>query len=441
MWRQSREKKQRVLRFVLSCALSFGLVVPAIANQVVASGNGTSWFWDRTLPNVELTNVDVSASSLEEAWKQVSTDFLIRSVLVVSDSSSTDSAFAFEATRCSARDLLDALTASYSDFTWTQDESTGVIWFHPVDMVYADILSPEVAVANDQLGLPMQSGILEALDEVPDLRLTARRWGTVFSNTFDYPVDVRTGKYSVRDLLNVSSIANPTKTFFVRVSSEGTVITAVNLVSDKLSVPPPGALHLWRTEIGRFAGRAPTQDDVSTRLADSDPRIRRAARMYLEAMIWSFPVDKWVSEVQDPEKALWLSLGLTSVLVRSEEATHTSSIQRMKKEARDEVLNNCNPELAVLTALELIRVAGDKRALGIMSKRKLAPDSISRVASDVHRIMRKSGAVRNAMRTERASWMSLPDETLLDLKSAAVSKLKFSLTRKKRAESDSGKRH
>jgi hypothetical protein len=358
--------------------------------------------WDQELTNLTLDNIRMHAGSLTEAWKAASTQYLVRSVLVASDRVFEAAPFTFESATCTVKELYDAVAATYG-LHWVQDAHTGVTWFHPIELAYDCILTTKVHIERDQLGLPMQSGILEPLGDSGAAGITVKRWSNLFQNTFDYSVDVPACVYTVRDFLNLCCVANPTKTFFVQVSEGPAFVTAVNLVSDEARSAPVGALHLWDVKVGQRRGKGvPTQEQVMTALADRQPEVQHAARVYLEAIIWSAPVDEWVRSDTSTPKVLWACIGVTSVLVRSEEATHRASIETMEPLATDEFLADCEPGLAVMTALDLARLTKGASALDVVKKRKFAANELTNVASDACRVAALSAYVRKALEEKSA---------------------------------------
>jgi hypothetical protein len=374
---------------------------------------------------MQLNNVEINAVFLQDAWKQIATDFLLRSVLVVSDNSLTNTPFIFKAGHCSGAELLDTLAASYRDFMWTQDSNTGVIWFHPKNLALADILSPKIRIADEQLGVPMQTGILEAIEDIPN-GIRVKQWGTGFTNTFNYPVDLQAGEYSVRDLLNTCCVANPNKTFYIQVfqnrEPQFTVISAVNLlpkhsVSNKPTAPRPGILLFWTLEIGKLTEPVPTNEQIVAELANPDPKIRWAACMYTEAMLdtpWSFPFDELMNKSQPQEQALWVCLGAINVFVHLEEVGEPDAIKKMQTVGKD-FFENGDPNLAVLVAVELAKLAKDNTALNIVSQRKLNPGALARIKSEINYSARVSSKVRDALRITGTNWLSAAEPSLKDL--------------------------
>jgi len=360
-----------------------------------AKGGVVSSQWDRNLPNLTLENVSINASSLSDAWKNISTEHLVRSVLVTLDQTPDARTFDYQSPRCTLRELYDAIAARY-EITWTQDERTGVAWFYPKELLIEDVLSAKVHIDQDHFGLPMQAGVLEPLSVDNGTGIRVKQWGTLFQNTFNYAVDVPAGEYTIRDILNLCCIANPTKTFFVQVSNDASFITAVNLVSDKVRPVPVGALRWWDAEIGPRNG-VPTEAQVIAALADDKPEIRRAARNYVEATVWNVPLDELANRASSSSDSLWTSIGITSILVRSEQATHLASIETMKRLATGDLLTNSEPGLAVMIALDLSRLTKDSRALDVVKKRDLKDNELTGIISDACRVVALSDFVRKAL--------------------------------------------
>jgi len=351
--------------------------------------------WDRNLPNLTLENVSINAGSLSEAWKNISTEYLVRSVLVTRDGTSAGRPFVYQSPRCTLRELYDAIAAGY-ELTWTQDERTGVAWFYPQELSIQHVLSTKVHLDQDHFGLPMQTGVLEPLSVNNGTGIRVKQWGTLFQNTFNYAVDVPAGEYTIRDLLNLCCVANPTKTFFVQVDHDASFITAINLVSDKVQPVPVGALRWWETEVGPRNG-VPAEAQVIAALANDNAKVRRAARNYLEAIIWNVPLDELAGGASSSSDSLWTSIGITSILVRSEQATHLASIEMMERLATGDLLTDSEPGLAVMTALDLARLTKDSRALGVVKKRDLPDNELTGIMPDACRVAALSDFVRQAL--------------------------------------------
>jgi hypothetical protein len=411
-------KTKNYSKIALRIYLCVFITLLPFANEAIPNNeNSMASAWDFALPTMQLNNVEINALSLQDAWKQISDDFLLRSVLVVYDNCLTNTPFSFKAAKCSGKDVLNAVTTSYHDFVWTQDSNTGVIWFHAKDLRLGNILSPKVRIANEDLGVPMQTGILEAIEDVPN-GIRVKRWGTAFTNTFNYPVDLQAGEYSVRDVLNTCCIANPSKTFYIQVyrnrEPQFTVISAVNLSSHKSTAPRPGILLFWTLKIGKLTESIPANEQIQAALANPDPRIRWAARMYSQAMALHVPFEELMNNSQSQEQALWVCLGAINAFVRSDEATYTDGIKKMQTVNKD-FFENGDPNLAVLVAVELARLANDVTALNIVSQRKLRPGALASIKSEINYSARVSSKVRNALRITGTDWLAASDPSLKNL--------------------------
>lgn len=358
--------------------------------------------WDQVLPGLRLDHVRIHASSLTEAWKTLSTEHAARSVLVATNQENEHRPFQYESTSCTFRDIYQALASRYQ-LTLTQDGETGITWFHPDWQPYLGILRSKIDVPHDQWGLPMQSGILMALENDGIAEIRIKQWGTLFLNTFNYAVDVPSGDYTVRELLNLCCLANPTKTFLVHSQDGKFFITAVNLVSDERRSVPPGALLLWDVEVGGQRGPAgPEEEQIVIALATPAMQVRQAARNYLESQIWTVNVEQWWSRGFSAEQILWSCVGLMSILVRLEDATHSPSVETMKRLATPEFLMQGEAGLAVTVALDLARLAKDLTALRIVESRKLTSTDLAGIVSDACRIAALSTDVREVLKTKAA---------------------------------------
>ncbi|HSR49595.1 MAG TPA: hypothetical protein VLV83_02135 [Acidobacteriota bacterium] len=356
--------------------------------------------WDRGLPALALNKVTLHAGSLGEAWQALSSKYLVRSILVTSGRAVEDSSFEHRSNRCPVGHFYDAIVSRYQ-MAWVQDQRTGVAWLHPHEWAYDDLLATKVHVARDHLGLPMQTGILEPLGKPETTHFIAKEWGTLFRNMFDYAVDIPAGRYAVRDILNLCAVANPTKTFLVKVRPKSVVVTAVSLGSDESGAPTVGALHLWDSETGiPRAESGPTKRQVVSALAHRQSKVRSAARNYLESIIHEVEIEEWVNDETATEQALWTCIGVLSILVRTREVTYRRVIEMTARFATDDFLAQGYPGLALITALELARLTENTRALEIVNNRVLRADELLGVHSDACRVASLSGFVRKALRVE-----------------------------------------
>ena len=385
------------------CAVALVFAAAAYAQEILVSSK-----WDENLPQMELENVRIKADSLAEAWKAMGANYLLRTVLFYSLEPVPQQPFSFRAANCRAREVFDALASAYG-FTWTQDSRTGVIWFHPATYAYTDIAPTELVVDADERALPMQTGILEAIrDPRPEptgLNVDVKLGGTAFTHTFNCPVDVPAGTYTVRDLLNTCCAAQISRTFGVSLQELPdrirTYLGPVHLPEDRRSTPPAGALEFWKTEIGPLEKGPPKDRQIMARLADPSPRVRWATCAYADANSFSLDLFDWVCDVYiSGEEALWVALGVSRVTVPMGEAGPNEYVTRFKYEATEELLLTGDPAVAILSAMEYARLSGDTSKIEIVSRRGLTPEDVPEIASEAARIIRASETVWQALQAK-----------------------------------------
>lgn len=396
-------RRQIGLRLVMVSIVVFALLV----GQDATASNETSSNWNSTLPALSLSSVKVEATSLPQAWQIVSRQHLVRSILVVSQSSPVQGAFSLDKKELTVGQLMDATVASYPDYRWSQDPKTSVLWIYPKEIAYENLLSATIEVEAEQLSVPMQTGILEELFSIDALGLRAgplRTSAIGFKNTFDYPVNVPAGSLSIRELLNICAEQNISKSFFIELlAGVETIITPVNLVSDKLNSPPEGAVLWWHLEIGEtHNGMGPSKEDLLNALSGSDGRRRMAARSYLETVIWQVPFEGWVSGIADQEEAIWYSLALLDILFRVDlgSAVNGVIINRLKMESTTNFYDEGPPFLALLAALEIARLGRDSSILRRVEMRNdlnFDKSSNAELISEMARIVRRSEQMRSLM--------------------------------------------
>ena len=404
---------EQVFRGVVRACVRRPLAVSSLVLVVMGSATFAQEIvvdssWDRNLPEVELENVSVKADSLNEAWGDMGKDYLLRTVLFYSLEAVPEQPFSFRARNCLARELFDALASAYG-FTWTQDNRTGVIWFHPIACPYTEIAPNELVVDADERGLPMQTAILEAIrDPWPErtgLDLEVKQGGDAFTHTFSYPVDIPAGTYTVRDLLNTCCVAQVSKTFGVSLlelpDRVQTYIVPVTLATMGRSAPPTGALEFWKIEIGPLAKGQPTDREIMRRLADPNPRLRWAVCAYTRANIHSLDPDEWVCDVYTTgEPAVWVALGASRVTFPTGEWGPPEYLTRFRGELTEELLLTGDPAVAILSAMEYARLSGDTSKIDIVSRRGLTPEDVPEIASEAARIIRASETVWQALQAK-----------------------------------------
>lgn len=381
-----RENRHRPAAFALAlCLLAWVALVRANAGSD----------WDQALPALELRQVAISAASLESAWKQFSTRHLVRSVLLSSRAGAFSGAFFFKADRCRVRDVLDALAAAYPGMTWTADPETHVLWLHPSSLAWDAVLPQAVRIPRAFCAIPMQTGLLQPLRSAPGLRVVPATWGTAFTNTFDYAVDVAAGSYRLRDLLSLACKAHPSKTFAVRSTGGAVSVTAVNLVPEKLAAPPAGALSWWEARLGPIQRRrVPTESDLRRELSSPDPERRAAARAYLEAVLGQIDVDALLARAATVRETVWTAVGIASVLVRHRGVTEVACAKRLAA-TLDGPLAGRRGSLSLLASLQLLQLTGD--AAHLRDDAQLSAAELAAVADDAIRLANLSEPVRGVL--------------------------------------------
>lgn len=355
--------------------------------------------WDRQLPVMELGKVQLAGDSLTQAWQAMGEKWLLRTVLVVTPDLGVARPFTFESDACRGADLLNAVVAAYPEFVWTQDGDTGVIWVHPQTVELANILGERVSVPRRQLGVPMLTGVLEPIRKISRNAPAIHRGSEALDNTFNYAVAVPEGTFSIRDMLNQCCLANPSKTFFVSLDGSSTVIYPVNLVSDQTDTAPVGAVSMWNLATERSSADAPSAEEIRAGLASADGNVRAAARAYLETMIFRWQPDAWIRETEDVSMGLWIAVAAAEIHVRIPEVggtphTNTAVVQRIKTAADAGVLEECDPKLAVIAALEYARLTDDMTYVQPALGREIDASDLRDMAPEVFRICRSAPRLR-----------------------------------------------
>lgn len=344
--------------------------------------------WDKNLPSLETGKVDVNGTSMQEAWKNFSSNVMQHSVLFVQTDFSTVGDFHFQHANATVRDFLNALVSAYPAYAWEQDARTGVIWIHPKDMAMKDLLPVPLTVTNDYLGLRMQEDVLEKLAANPFSNVRAKKWGTGFTDTFDYPVNIPAGAYMVRDIISLCCAANPSISFYITQIGKRDIPTviAVNL-TDTGSKNSAGARAWWNSEVKTTNGADPTWGDVRNALANTDPIVRENARKYLEITDNDAPIGDIIHSAPDDRDGLLVSLGALSVMARTKLTTLTEAVDKIET-----ILDSSKVsygDVSVLGELELFRLTHAPKWLQAL--RKSTAVQIMPAQQDIQRIVRLFG--------------------------------------------------
>jgi hypothetical protein len=372
--------------------------------------------WDAGLPAVELRDVHLQADSLNDSWQKQLGQLGVRTVLYKPDLLKTQSKFVFDAEQCTVRNVLDAVVAAYPDFTYTQDGQTGVIWLHPKSVPYTSILGEKVKVRRTEIGVPMLTGVLDNLAHFESLGVESPvRHSSNVLGTYDYPVDLPSGIYSVRDILNLCCIANPTRTFFAWPDGKSTGVEP-HLVDSfwKDGKPPSTVVAYWQSEVDNPNQGAPTEAQLTTALASNNPQTRWAARNYLSLCRGHIRLADLVRGAAPGEEALWTAVASCRESVRTREID-LPALERIRQELNGKSSLSISPGVKVIAAMELGLfgsgpLAGTPEADSAMAvfeqvaRSPLSSSEISSVRQDMLRMTRRSKMIREKLTALKPQW-------------------------------------
>ena len=351
------------------------------------------------------------------------------------DQADLDHPFMFAKQSCTGRDIFNALSAAYPGLTWTADDRTGMVWFHPRLEPLSGILPQRIEISDDQYGLPMLGGVLEPLSESSTLGLRAgARLYYVFAGAVDFP----RGTYTVRDIVSLCCVSDPGISLRVMKDSKRGFV-----MLEPVSFYPfpkigrnirPGALLLWRREIGPADISAPTVDDLRARLVDRDPVVRRAAQRYYLATDYVYGGPAILSGTMPLEQQVAACLAEIAMRARLPGMVHCEATQTLQAALTDEFIANGDPALVVPGCMELARLAKDDRPLDRLSRRQFAPGELDGIVPEVYRIARLSPTVREYFAKKGMGSLTTGAAKLADLPTKATPKLVFSVLQTPKAE-------
>jgi hypothetical protein len=366
---------------------------------------------------LELRDVHIAESSLLEAWYRISRDFGIRTIAFSDRPFPGDRLpFNFDRDRCTVDELLTALVATYPGYTRTQDKETGVIWIHPATNAYETILARRVVVQENVRQVPLLTDVFNPLCRLKPVGMM--RWGMMGGgeNTLDSPVDLPAGAYPARDVLNRCCLSSPNRTFCIERSRSAALtnllVTPLTVVPykpvDGGAPPTPGALLYWRVEINPLAKEAPTDSEFTDALASHQARVRFAARNYLDMTLPLAQVHRLLTQPAPADRAVWVAVGVLSVLTRSEEvAAWPAAAASLRSVLSDTEALADKPALRALAVTELARAEKDPMFLEEAAKRPLSAAQIADVKLDLIRNLRYSSFVRSKLLELNPRWAGL----------------------------------
>jgi hypothetical protein len=322
--------------------------------------------------------------------------------------------------------LIEALLASFPNYTFTQDEETRVIWIHPRSTNYSDILSEKYRIERPAWQVPMFAGVYEPMrnslalswmltvtNSPPDAWLG----GTTHEFAQSYCVDLPAGTFPARQIFNYCCVANPARTFFVTLNTNGSRhIEADSLYYRNPMIPPrPAAVAFWKAEIGQPKGDTPILDEVGAALSDPNPRIRWAARGYLQAAPLNYRTADLITNAEDPRQAVWAGLGLKTIDVmgRGDFIYLTPKAPIMAAITNDLVLGD--PGLTLLISMEMARESNDPGLMESAARHKFTAAEVQAIKPDFCRITRESKQVRDKLLSMKINLPGFSLDELRDL--------------------------
>ena len=383
--------------------------------------------WDESLLNVEFRNVNIDVSSLEKAWEEIAVKQFLRCNIYCDKRAGADEGkFVLHRDALTGKEMLDALLAAFPNYTFTQDPETRVIWLHPKSTNYSDILSEKFKIErpvwqvqmNALIYTPMWNSLglswmLEVTNSFPDSRMIS----TAHELAQSYCVDLPSGTFPARQIFNYCCVANPARTFFVTLNTNGgRSIVADSLYYGNPMIPPrPAAVAFWKAEIGQPKGDGPKLDEVRAALSEPNPRIRWAARGYLQAAPLNYQTADLINKAEDPRQAIWAGLGLKTIDVmgRGDFIYLTPKAPIMAAITNDLVLGD--PGLALLVSMEMARESKNPAIMETAARHKFTAGEVQAIKPDLCRIARESKLVRDKLLDMKTDLPGLPPEDLQDL--------------------------
>jgi hypothetical protein len=376
--------------------------------------------WDDGLLEAELHNVNIKPKRLRAAWQQISSRYLLRSNFYMdSDSDSDPTVFAFQKETATGKEVFEAFLAAYPAYTMTQDPRTAVIWLHPKSVPYNRILSQEIKIGHAAFQTPMFACVYIPLVRMlsPSVGPLVRNFGSSRS-TLSYVVDFPSGLFSVRDVLNICCVADPTMAFGIVARSGGRLgLQPVNIYDgNPLDPPRAGLVRFWKSEIGEPKTGMPSLVEIVSALSESNPRKRWASRIYLMGNLENYNILDLVAKCDDPKKAIWTGLAIKYIDRRGggdEPFLILNFPELMPAFTND--LPHLDPGLALLASMELAREQKNASLMDVVAGHKFSTAEMDVIKPDVYRIARESKFVRDKLLSMKLDAPALSSEILTEL--------------------------
>lgn len=444
---------------VLGLACSLSLCCALLRGNALAAANDTTSFWDKALLDMELQHVDIKATGLPEAWDKLGRDFLVRSVLARQWRTAIPRRpFQFNRDDCTVREVIRAMLEVYPEYQFTQDAETGILWIHPASVPYGSILAKSVVIPPGFDQVPTLQGVLRPLRAQGALDIRQRGIVEIFESGGAFPVSLRPGVATVRDVLNMCCQASPSRTFSVALDGPNAIVSLGDILNsptppemDKLieelkrnhsgglsatnplveSVGPggsvmhalpvaaaadaaparAGSLLFWRLGMGRAGEAEPTDAELLEALASPNAHERWVARSYVKSELFHVNLPAIINGAPHGRKAIWASLAELSMLNLVKPSPYMPGLKRIQREVSLGSAATLDRPTAVLAAMEMARV-GDDALLKEVAQWNLSPDESSAMYPDAVRIANLSSEVRAGLREANCAWPGLSAKDL-----------------------------
>jgi hypothetical protein len=371
--------------------------------------------WDAAVPSMQLREVHLHAagSSLSEVWRDVASQTRVRAVLFATtpqtEVQNQKIAFRFDRTNCTVNDLLKAFASAFPQYRFDQDPDMGVLWLHPTNVAYNDILSGQIQVTRPAEAFPMLTRILGPLTPFQSLQLGPGPVTGGGLSSFNYPVDLPVRTYSLREIVNYCCLACPDRTFDFEPCGHESFSYSCLLVCPYGKPLPAGAEFFWQKEIDPSVVKEPTDDQLIAALASQDSHIRWAARQYFDFNFManeSFRAEI-IQRAARPATAIWVTVGIESVAgygAGLNSPNSPSCIHRLRAVFQRKEDLSGEPGLKALAAVELARVTHDFGPLREVARQPLAAAEIADVKYDLIRNLHYSDTVQDQLAELNPLW-------------------------------------
>jgi hypothetical protein len=219
-----------------------------------------------------------------------------------------------------------------------------------------------------------------------------------------YDVDLPSGVYSVREILDFCCVANPTKAFLVCQEPGQTSPLAIQLIDllnpNPFDPPRVEAIAFFELGIGKPTNGIPSLEEIRMAMSDVySPEKRSAACLYLEASRFNYAPLYLIGKADGSEQEVWTVLGVEYAEWRYADTNFFTSMALTFPRLREDLKKIENSDLALLASLQLTREKQDTSYLdAIVSKHTYSEAEIAGIKPELVRIARSSKAVRDKLK-------------------------------------------